>query len=250
MSKIFLGRTALVTGSGSGIGKATALEFAREGATVIVADINHVAGKETAEEIVNLGGSSVFVKTDVSRAEDVEYLVSYAVDRYGHLDIAHNNAGTEGVIAELSDLTEEEWDRTINVNLKSVWLCMKYEIRQMKRQGKGVIVNTSSLAGLVGIPSQSAYCASKGGVVQLTRAAALECARSGIRVNAVCPGHVQTPMSDRLPKDLRDKIMANQPIGRIGTPQEIASAVVWLCSDSASFITGHPLVVDGGSYAQ
>jgi len=239
-----------VTGSGSGIGKATAFEFAKMGATVIVADLNEPAGKRTVEEIDLLGGTSIFFKADVSKADEVENLVRKSVERFGRLDIAHNNAGIEGVISDLSDLSEEDWDRTIDMNLKSVWLCMKSEIRQMKRQGKGVIVNTASLAGLLGVPGRSAYCASKGGVVQLTRVAALECAKFGIRVNAVCPGHIQTPMSDRLPIDLRDKIMANQPIGRIGTPQEIAAAVVWLCSDAASFVTGHPLVADGGTFAQ
>ncbi len=247
------GKVALVTGGGSGIGRATALVFAREGAKVVVADVLTEGGEETVQRIKEAGGKAIFVKTDVSKAAEVMALVDSAVSTYGKLDCAFNNAGIEGNMAPTADCTEENWDRVIAINLKGVWLCMKYEIPEMLRQGSGAIVNTASVAGFVGFQGLPAYCASKGGIIQLTRAAALEYATRGIRVNAVCPGVIRTPMVDRITggkPDAEAQFTALEPIGRMGAPEEVAEAVVWLCSDAASFVTGHPMVVDGGFIAQ
>ena len=246
-------KIALVTGAGSGIGRATALVFAREGATVVVSDIVVEGGQETVQQIEAAGGEAIFVKADVSKAADVEALITQTVETYGRLDCAFNNAGIEGGVKPTIDCTEEEFDRTIAVNLTGVWLCMKYEIQQMLSQGGGAIVNTASAAGLVGFPGLPDYVASKHGVVGLTKTAALEYAKSGIRVNAVCPGVIQTPMVERgaqLSPGFDELAVSMEPVGRFGQPAEVGEAVVWLCSDAASFVTGIPMQVDGGLVAQ
>ncbi|MEW6296745.1 MAG: SDR family oxidoreductase [Thermodesulfobacteriota bacterium] len=247
------GKVALVTGGSSGIGRATALAFAREGAKVVVADVIVDGGQETVRLLTAAGGQGLFVKTDVSKAAEVEALIKQTVATYGRLDCAFNNAGVEGAFVSTAEYTEADWDRVLAINLKGVWLCMKYEIAQMLRQGGGAIVNTASGAGLVGVPGLSAYVASKHGVVGLTKTAALECAKAGVRVNAVCPGVIQTPMVARLTSsrpDLSEALVAAEPMGRTGKPEEVAEAVVWLCSDAASFVTGHAMSVDGGYVAQ
>jgi len=246
-------RVTLITGGGSGIGRATALACAEEGNRVIVADSDVEGGEETQRQIEDRGGQALFIRTDVSRTADVEALFSQAVQQFGRLDCAFNNAGIEGESVALAESTEEVWDRVLGVNLKGVWLCMKYELRQMLKQGSGAIVNNASFLGLVGSSSNPAYTASKHGVVGLTKSAALAYAKSGIRVNAVCPGLVQSPLTDRkfasFP-ERRDAAIARHPIGRLGTTKEIAAVVVWLFSDAASFVTGHSLAVDGGYVIQ
>ena len=247
------GKVALVTGGGSGIGRATALTFTREGAKVVVADVVIAGGEETVQLIKAAGGEAVFVKTDVAHAAAVEAMVKKAVDTYGRLDCAFNNAGIEGVIQPTAEYGEEHWDRVLAINLKGVWLCMKYEIPPMLKQGSGAIVNTASVAGLVGLPGFSAYVAAKHGVNGLTKTAALEYAKAGIRVNAVCPGAIRTPMFERGVRDnpgLEEQVRAMEPIGRMATPEEVGEAVVWLCSEAASFVTGLPMAVDGGWVAQ
>ncbi len=246
-------KVALVTGAASGIGRQSALAFAREGATVAVVDVTEAAGNETVALIQKAGGTARFFRCDVSKAAEVEKLVKDVVAALGRLDCAHNNAGIEGKQAKTADCTEETWDRTIAINLKGVWLCMKYEIPQMLKQGGGAIVNTASVAGLVGFVGLPAYNASKGGVIQLTRTAALEYAKENIRVNAVCPGVIKTPMVDRFTGGTPEgeaAFAAGEPVGRLGKPEEIATAVVWLCTDEASFVTGIPMPVDGGWVAQ
>ena len=254
MAAKFEGKVALVTGGSSGIGRATALAFAKEGATVVIADILVEAGEETVRMIKGAGSEAILIKTDVSKAAEVEAVIKKTVESYGRLDYAVNNAGIEGDTAPTADCTEENWDRVININLKGAWLCMKYEIPQMLAQGGGAIVNISSIAGLVGVPGLvCAYVASKHGILGLTKIAALEYAKAGIRVNAVCPGPIRTPMLDRFiggRPEVEAQFEALEPVGRIGKPEEIAEAVVWLCSDAASFVTGHPLAVDGGWVAQ
>ena len=252
MKNMLEGRVSLITGGGAGIGRATALAFAEAGAKVLVADVMVDDGKETTRIIKEAGGESVFVKTDVSREEDVAELIEKSVETYGRLDCAFNNAGIDGELGALQDQSEENWDRVININLKGVWLCMKYEIRQMLKQGSGAIVNTSSIAGLTG-QGTVAYAASKHGVVGMTKVAALENATNGIRVNAVCPAAVYTPMVENLmnsDENIKAYIENMQPMGRVGQPEEISQAVVWLCSDAASFITGHALPIDGGLVAK
>ena len=247
------GKVALVTGGASGIGRATALTFAREGAKLIVADMNEEGGHQTVHMITEKGGEATFVKTDVSQAVEVQALISKAVETYSRLDCAHNNAGISGGVRALTaDYPEDPWHQVIAVNLTGVWLCMKYELAQMLHQGGGAIVNTASIAGLVGGAGNAAYTASKHGVIGLTKTAALEYARQGIRVNGICPGYIHTPMTARGLSDPERRVqtIARHPLGRVGTPEEIAEAVVWLCSDAASFVTGHAMSVDGGYVAQ
>lgn len=253
MAGLVQGKVALVTGGSSGIGRATSLIFAREGAKVVVADVLVEGGEETVRLIKAAGGDAIFVKADMSKAADIEAMVQKAVSTYGRLDCAHNNAGIEGGTGKTGDYKEEDWDRVMLINLKGVWLCMKYEIQQMLKQGGGVIVNTASDAGLLGVPQMPAYVASKHGVVGLTKTAALEYAKSGIRVNAVCPGVINTPMVERITGQRpgrAERMAAVEPVGRMGKPEEIGEAVVWLCSDAASFVTGLPMAVDGGIAAQ
>jgi len=247
------GKVALVTGAGSGIGRAAALAFAREGAKVVVADVVAEGGKETVGLIEQAGGKALFVEGDVSASASAEAMVRTAVEQYGRLDCGFNNAGIEGAQAPTAECTEDNWDRVLSINLKGVWLCMKHEIAHMLAHGGGAIVNTASVAGLVGFPNIPAYNASKGGVIQLTKTAALEYAKEGIRVNAVCPGVIRTPMVERFlggSAEAEAQFVALEPVGRMGTPEEVAEAVVWLCSDAASFVTGHAMPVDGGLVAQ
>jgi NAD(P)-dependent dehydrogenase (short-subunit alcohol dehydrogenase family) len=252
MASEFEGKVGLVTGGTSGIGRETAVLFARAGAKVVVAGRREVQGNETIEMVREAGGDGLFVKSDVSKAAEVETLIQQVVERFGRLDIAFNNAGIEGIQAPIVKQSEEDWDRTIAINLKGVWLCLKYEIRQMLKQGGGgAIVNMASIIGLIGTAGVAAYSASKHGVIGLTKTAALENAKSGIRINAVCPGFTETPMADRIFRApaVRKYVVDCHPIGRLGRPAEIAEAVVWMCSDRASFMTGQSLVLDGGFLA-
>jgi len=247
------GRVVLVTGGASGIGRASCLAFAGEGARVMVADITPEGGKETVSRVRQIGGDAFFVRTDVGNTSDVDALVAKTVEKYGRLDCAHNNAGIAGPMVRTSDYSEQDWDDVMKVNLKGVWLCMRREIAEMLKQHSGVIVNTASTAGLRGSRLASAYAASSHGVVGLTKSAALEYAMDGIRINAVCPGIVDTPMIRcYIAGDAKREAQFTtaSPIGRMATPDEIAQAVVWLCSDAASYITGHTMVVDGGRTAQ
>jgi NAD(P)-dependent dehydrogenase (short-subunit alcohol dehydrogenase family) len=249
MAGEFEGKVALVTGGSYGIGRAAAIAFAQRGAKVVIADIDVKNGEETIRRIKEVGGEAIFVRTDVSQAKEVEALINKTVETYGGLDCAFNNAGIHGEFISLVDFSEDDWNHIIDVNLKSVWLCMKYEIPQMLMQGGGAIVNTSSAAGLIGAPSNPAYPASKHGVVGITKSTALEYARTGIRVNCVCPGPIRTGMHESLVSTSPDivKAMGNKvPMGRIGEPEEVVGAVMWLCSEAASFVTGHALPVDGG----
>lgn len=248
-SREFEGKVALVTGGSSGIGKATALAFTRAGAKVVIASRRVTEGEQTVHEICERGGDAIFVKTDVSKASEVEGLMNQTIEFYGRLDYACNNAGTFAM-GQLFELSEEEWDRTINANLKGIWLSLKYQIPIMLQQKKGVIVNMASMSAIIGNPGVSIYSASKGGVVALTQSAAIEYAASGIRINAISPGVISTPMVDDIPTPLLEDIQSKHPIGRLGKPEEIANAVVWLCSDKASFVTGHNMVIDGGYTAQ
>jgi NAD(P)-dependent dehydrogenase (short-subunit alcohol dehydrogenase family) len=245
-------KVVLVTGGSYGIGRAAAIGFARKGAMVSIADLDVERGEETLKRIKEAGGEAIFVKTDVSLEEDVKAMVEKTIQTYGKLDCAFNNAGIHKQFVSTIDFSAEDWEEMINVNLKSVWLCMKYEIPQMLKQGKGSIVNTSSAAGLVGAPSNPAYPASKHGVVGITKSTALEFARKGIRVNCVCPGPTRTGMNEALAATSPEIVKAMDqkvPMGRIGEPEEVAAAAIFLCSDEASYITGHALPVDGGIVA-
>jgi NAD(P)-dependent dehydrogenase (short-subunit alcohol dehydrogenase family) len=247
------GQVALVTGGAAGIGRAAALAFARDGAKVVVSDVNVAGGEETLRLLRDAGGEGIFVTADVSKAADVKSLTAAAVERFGRIDCAFNNAGVEGDTAPTADCSEQNWDRVLSINLRGIWLCMKHEIPQMLRQGRGAIVNMSSIAGLVGFGGLPAYVASKHGVVGLTKTAALEYATQGIRINAVCPGVIHTEMIDRItagdPAAVA-QFTEMEPVKRMGTPEEVAAAVLWLCSGAASFVTGHTMVVDGGTVAQ
>ena len=246
------GKVSLITGGGSGIGKASALAFAREGSKVVVADVNVDGGEQTVRLIQDTGGEATFVRADVSISSDVSDMVSDAVQTYNRLDCAFNNAGVSGGPGRVHEYTEENWSRVLNINLTGVWLCMKYEIIQMLNQGGGAIVNTASVMGLVGGSRSPAYGATKHGVVGLTKTAAVDYAREAIRVNAVCPGYIRTPMIEQgvlLDPGGEERVVSRHPMHRLGTPEEIAEAVVWLCSDAASFVTGHAMAVDGGYVA-
>ncbi len=251
MEKNFTDKVALITGASFGIGRATAVAFAERGAKVIIADC--IEDKETVDLVKKAGSEALFVKCDVSKNSDVKKVIEEGVKKFGGLDYAFNNAGIEGGMGETPDCTEENWDKTIGINLKGIWLCMKYEIPEMLKREKGVIVNCASVAGLIGFPGLPAYVASKHGVIGLTKTTALECAKKGIRVNAVCPGVIKTPMIDRVTgkkKEVEKAYEDMEPVGRMGQPEEVAESVIWLCSDAASFVTGVALPVDGGWVAR
>lgn len=245
------GKIAIVTGAASGIGRASAKLFAAEGAKVVGADWDEAHGNAVSEEIRESGGEATFLRVDVASAEDVRGMIAAAVERYGGLDVLFNNAGIEGEQAPTADCTLENWERVINVNLRGVFLGMKYAIPEILKRGGGSIVNNASVAGLVGFAGSPAYCASKGGVIQLTKAAALEYAKQGIRVNAICPGVIWTPMVERVvaTPDMRKALEAMEPAGRFGTPEEIARLALFLASDDSTFCTGAPFTIDGGLVA-
>jgi len=251
METSFKNKVVIVTGSAFGIGRATALAFSKKGAKIALVDWSE--DTETLTQIKQAGGEAIFIKCDVSKKEDVKAMVEKTVATFGTIDCAFNNAGIEGASALTADCTEDNWDKTLNVNLKGIWLCMKYQIPEMLKTGKGAIVNCSSVAGLVGFAGLPAYVASKHGVIGLTKTTALEYAKQGIRVNAVCPGVIQTAMMDRLTgkkKEVEAQFIGLEPMNRMGEAEEIANTVVWMCSDEASFITGHAMAVDGGFVAQ
>ena len=239
------GKVVIVTGGSSGIGRATAIAFAREGAKVVIAARRVNEGEATVKQIVEAGGESIFVQTDVTQAKEVQALVDRTLEQYGRLDAAFNNAGS-GKGIRLIDLTEEEWEQEIAVNLKSVWLCLKYQIPAMLKSGKGAIVNMGSQGAILGVPNYTAYGAAKGGAVALTRAAAAEYAAEGIRMNAISPGAVETELWANAPAGMLEQVAAGIPMQRVGQPQDIAETVVWLCSDAAGFITGQNIAIDGG----
>lgn len=241
---------ALVTGAGSGIGRATAERFAEEGAAVLVADIDNEAGEETVSHIEDVGGNATFVKTDVSDPSDVSAMVERTIEEYGQLDIAVNNVAAGATPAPVTDITEEDWDRVTDISQKGVWLGLKHEIPSILDSDSGAIVNTASYAGIRGSPGRSPYSASKHGVVGLTRTVALEYAPENLRVNAVCPTIVETAALQSMSAEERDEVIGEVPMGRAGEPEEVASVIVWLCSDGASFVTGHTLPVDGGQTQQ
>jgi NAD(P)-dependent dehydrogenase (short-subunit alcohol dehydrogenase family) len=253
MAGVLQGKVILVTGGGSGIGRATSLRAAQEGAKIMIADYVPEGAERTVKMIKDAGGTASCVAADVAVAAQVEMMVKKTVETYGRIDGAYNNAGIEGRMADTVDSTEENFDRTIAINLKGVWLCMKYEIPQMLKQGGGAIVNTASIAGLVSFVNMSAYVASKHGVIGLTKTAALEYAQKNIRVNCVNPGVINTPMVARLVDSggmNESDLTRGEPVGRMGKPEEIGEGVIWLLSDASSFVTGHSLVIDGGWIAQ
>ena len=249
----YTGKVAFVTGAANGIGRATALAFAREGASVVVADVSEQGNQETARLIEDLVGRSLAVKCDVTRPEDVKAALDKTIEAFGRQDFAFNHAGVEQNNAATAEIEEAEWERIVNINLRGVFLCMKCEIPLLLKQGGGAIVNTSSGAGVIGIKGGAAYTAAKHGVIGLTKSAALDYAAQNIRVNAVAPGYIDTPMMDRFTGGTsqgREQVIVEEPIGRMGQPEEIANAVVWLCSDAAAFVVGHALVIDGGQTVQ
>lgn len=246
-------KVVVITGAGAGIGRACALAFAEAGARVAAADVTKDSGYETVKLIEGHGGQAMFIEADVADGDSVRDLIDATVKKFGGLDYAVNNAGIEGQSADTAECSEENWDRVIAVNLKGVWNCMRHEIPRMLERGGGAIVNMASVAGLVGFAGLPAYCASKGGVIQLTKTAALEYATRGIRVNAICPGVIHTAMVERIiggDPEKEKAFTALEPVGRMGRPEEIARTTLWLCSDDASFITGHPLAADGGFVAR
>lgn len=249
----FSGKVAFVTGGATGIGQAAALAFGAAGAWVAIADINEDGGLQTAKMIQEAGGEALFFKCDFGNLAATEYTIHSVIKKTGRIDVAFNNAGIEGDSAATAECSSENWHRVIDVNLRGIWLCMKHEIHAMLKQGGGTIVNMSSIAGLVGFQNSPAYVASKHGVIGLTKTAALEYAQKNIRVNAICPGVIQTPMIDRATYNnaqLRESLKKSEPMGRMGTPDEVAAAVLWLSSDQSTFVTGHALSVDGGWLAQ
>jgi NAD(P)-dependent dehydrogenase (short-subunit alcohol dehydrogenase family) len=251
MARKLSGKVVLVTGAASGIGQAAALRIAEEGAITIVADLQEVPGQQTVRQIEQAGGKALFIRVDVSRSEDVESAFRRIRELYGHLDCACNNAGIDGDWADTLTCTPDNFDRVYQVNVKSVWLCMREEIALMLPQRRGSIVNTASVAGHTGFVGYPAYTASKHAVMGLTKVAALEYAQQGIRVNAVCPGIIQTPLFERYSKKAPEvDYAAMEPVGRLGQSQEVAEAMLWLCSDDSSFVTGSGLVVDGGFLAR
>jgi NAD(P)-dependent dehydrogenase (short-subunit alcohol dehydrogenase family) len=243
------GKVAIVTGASGGIGRATARALACEGAQVVVADVSESGGQETVNLINANGGSAFFVRTDVSKDDDVKAMVQRAVEQFGGIDLAFNNAGIEGVQAPAADFAEKDWNRVLSINLTGVWLCMKYEIPEMLKRGGGAIVNCSSVAGLVGFPGIAPYVASKHGVVGLTKTAALDYATADIRINAICPGVIETEMIHRFTHEdprAETQMAEMAPVHRMGRPEEIADAVIWMLSDASSFTTGQAIAVDGG----
>jgi NAD(P)-dependent dehydrogenase (short-subunit alcohol dehydrogenase family) len=245
-TKRFEGKTAFITGAASGIGRATAVAFAAEGARVVVTDRVEAALQETAESVKESGGEVLAIACDVSKPEEIEAAVAQAVNTFGRIDCAFNNAGVENKATPLHEIELEEWDRILSINLRGTFVCMKHEIAQMVRQGSGVVVNTSSGAGIRGVAGGASYAASKHAMIGMTKSAALDYAKQNIRVNCVLPGNIATPMMDRFTGGDIQKAIDLEPVGRLGKPEEIAEAVLWMCSDLGGFVTGASIVVDGG----
>jgi NAD(P)-dependent dehydrogenase (short-subunit alcohol dehydrogenase family) len=245
-SKRFAGKTAFITGAASGIGRATATAFAAEGARVVVTDRSKAVLQETAEQVRAAGAEVLAIVCDVSKPEEVQAAVTEAIRTFGRIDCAFNNAGVENKAAPLHEIELQEWDRILNINLRGTFICMKYEIAQMVRQGGGAVVNTSSGAGIRGVAGGASYAASKHAIIGITKSAALDYAKQNIRVNAVLPGNIATPMMDRFTEGDIQKAIDLEPIGRLGKPEEIAEAVLWMCSDLGGFVTGSSIVIDGG----